>query len=407
MTRLIERLTKSAVSGTTRRGLHPDGAGLYLQVGPTRGRSWIYRYTLGGRTRYMGLGSVALVSLREARRKALGCRRLAADGQDPLEVRRQQSPQRKKVPSFKEAAESYIAANASGWRNPKQALQWRNSLAAYAHPAFGSLPVDVIDTSLVLKALQPIWFTKAETAGRVRARIQSVLDWASARGLRQGDNPARWEGHLDKLLPRKSKVSKVEHHPALPFDELPAFLADLRKRPATAARALEFAILTAARTGEALGARWSEVDLHRKTWTLPADRMKAGREHRVPLSERAAELVQSMREQSHGDVIFPAANGLRSLSNMALLMMLRRMKRQDLTVHGFRSTFRDWVAERTDYPGEVAEMALAHAVRNQVEAAYRRGDLFEKRRQLMQAWSAFAGGGDPHSPSPDQTEEDP
>ncbi len=355
----------------------------------------------------MGLGSVALVSLREARRKALGCRRLAAEGQDPLEARRQQSPKRKKVPAFKEAAESYIAANTSGWRNPKQALQWRNSLAAYAHPAFGSLPVDAIDTALVLKALQPIWFIKAETAGRVRARIQSVLDWASARGLRQGDNPARWEGHLDKLLPRKSKVSKVEHHPALPFDELPAFLADLRKRPATAARALEFAILTAARTGEALGARWSEVDLHRKTWTIPADRMKAGREHRVPLPERAVELVQSMREQSRGDVIFPAANGLRPLSNMALLMMLRRMKRRDLTVHGFRSTFRDWVAERTDYPGEVAEMALAHAVRNQVEAAYRRGDLFEKRRQLMEAWSAFAGGADPPSPSPEPTEEDP
>lgn len=282
----------------------------------------------------------------------------------------------------------------AGWRNPKQAVQWRNSLAAYVHPVFGSLPVDAVDTASVLKALQPIWFTKAETAGRVRARIQAVLDWAGARGLRQGNNPARWEGHLDKLLPRKSKVTKVEHHPALPFDELPGFMADLRKRPATAARALEFAILTGARTGEALGARWSEVDLHRRTWTVPADRMKAGREHRVPLSERAVELIQAMRDQSRGDVIFPAANGLRPLSNMALLMMLGRMKRQDLAVHGFRSTFRDWVAERTDFPGEVAEMALAHGVRNQVEAAYRRGDLFEKRRQLMDVWCGFATGRD-------------
>jgi integrase len=406
MTRQIERLTTGAVTRATRRGLHPDGAGLYLQVGRTGGRSWIYRYTLRGRTRYMGLGSAALVSLREARRKVLGCRRIAADGQDPLEVRRQQSPKRPKVPTFKAAAETYVKANESGWRNARQAAQWRSSLAAYAYPAFGSLPVDAVDTARVLKALQPIWFSKAETATRVRARIQSVLDWASARGFRQGENPARWEGHLDKLLPRRSKVAKVEHHPALPFDQLPAFMVDLRSRSATAARALEFAVLTAARTGEALGARWSEVDLHRKTWTIPADRMKAGREHRVPLPDRAVALIQSMQTLSRGDVIFPAADGLRPLSNMALLMMLRRMQRQDLTVHGFRSTFRDWVAERTDFPGEVAEMALAHTVRNQVEAAYRRGDLFEKRRQLMEAWSAFAAGV-AAKPPPDQPKEDP
>jgi integrase len=293
--------------------------------------------------------------------------------------------------TFKESAAMYVASHRAGWRNPKHAAQWQATLATYAEPVIGGLSVQAIDTALVLKVLEPIWTTKPETAGRVRGRIESILDWAKARGYRAGENPARWRGHLDKLLPGRSKVRRVEHHAALPYAELPGFLVSLREQEGIAARALEFAILTAARTGEVIGARWSEMDLVGKNWTLPAARMKAGREHRVPLSDRALAILREMQphRQAEDAFVFPGGKNRRPLSNMAFLMLLRRMGRGDVTVHGFRSSFRDWAAERTKFPAEVAEMALAHTVSDKTVAAYNRSDLYERRRRLMAAWTTF------------------
>ena len=291
--------------------------------------------------------------------------------------------------TFQQCAEGYITAHRAGWRNGKHRDQWSNTLATYVNPVFGSLPVQNIDTALVMKAIEPIWSEKPETASRVRGRIEAILDWATARGFRVGENPARWRGHLDKLLPKKTKVRRVEHHAALPFAEMGTFLAELRKQSGVGARALEFAILTAARTGEAIGARWEELDLTERTWTIPAERMKAEKEHRVPLSDAAHPILEELAKVRHDDFVFPGDRADRPLSNMAMTMTLRRMGRGDLTVHGFRSSFRDWAAERTGFPAEVAEMALAHTVADKVEAAYRRGDLFQKRRQLMEAWARF------------------
>jgi integrase len=282
-----------------------------------------------------------------------------------------------------------VKAHRAGWRNAKHAYQWEATLAQYAAPVIGALSVQAVDTSLVLKVLEPIWTTKTETAGRLRGRIETVLDWAAVRGFRTGDNPARWRGHLDKLLPAPCKVRKVEHHAALPYAEVGAFMTDLRQREGVAARALEFAILNAARTGETLGAAWSEIDMGARLWTIAGHRMKGGREHRVPLSPAAMALLTLMQKLKIDDHIFPGMKAGRPMSNMAMLALLRRMGRGDLTAHGFRSSFRDWAAERTNFPSEVAEMALAHAVGDRVEAAYRRGDLFEKRRRLMTAWADF------------------
>ena len=288
-------------------------------------------------------------------------------------------------------AERYLAAHSDTWRNPKHRAQWRNTLETYAHPHMGNLPVGELGTEHVLAALEPIWRTKPETAARVRGRIESVLDYATARDWRSGENPARWRGHLANLLPARGKVAPVQHHAALPWGEIADFLTALRGQAGISARALEYAILTAARSGEAFGARWGEVDLLGKVWTVPAARMKAGREHRVPLSAPALALLGEMAKlrtvDSSEAFIFPGAVVGRPLSIMAMTMALRRMKRGDLTVHGFRSTFRDWAAERTNFPRDVAEMALAHAVGDKVEAAYRRGDLFQKRQQLMDAWA--------------------
>ena len=291
--------------------------------------------------------------------------------------------------TFAACAERYIASHKVGWRNPKHAAQWPATLGTYVYPVFGSLPVQAVDVGLVMKAIEPIWVQKPETAGRVRGRIERVLDWATARGYRQGENPARWRGHLENLLPKKSKVRRVEHHAALPYVEIGAFMAELRQQEGVPARALEFAILTAARTGEVIGAKWDEIDLDERLWTVPAERMKAGKEHRVPLSDVALAIVEERRKIQQDDHIFPGGKAGRPISNMAMLMLLRRMGRGDLTAHGFRSSFRDWAAERTTFPAEVAEMALAHTVSDKVEAAYRRGDLFQKRRYLMEAWAKF------------------
>jgi integrase len=391
MARTIGKLTALAITQAKRRGYYGDGGGLLLQVSANGAKSWVFRFKESGRLREMGLGPTHTVSLAEARQKALECRKARLDGLDPIEARRGKRIQTKldaaKAMTFAACAERYIASHKAGWRNPKHAAQWPATLGTYVFPVFGSLPVQAVDVGLVMKAIEPIWVQKPETAGRVRGRIESVLDWATARGYRQGENPARWRGHLENLLPKKSKVRRVEHHAALPYAEIAAFVAELRQRDGVAARALEFAILTAARTGEVIGAKWDELDLGERLWTVPAERMKAGKEHRVPLSDAALAILEGMRKIRQGDHIFPGSKARRPISNMAMLMLLRRMGRGDLTAHGFRSSFRDWAAERTGFPAEVAEMALAHTVSNKVEAAYRRGDLFQKRRQLMDAWA--------------------
>jgi integrase len=393
-------MAKKAVGLTARQvetrkapGLIADGGGLYLQIAPTGARTWIYRYQIVGRRRDMGLGSAAVFSLAEARDRARAARRMVADGIDPIDARRAAVAAKRvdaaKTMTFAECAERYIAAHRAGWKNPKHAAQWPSTLATYVYPALASLPVHAVDTALVTRVIDPIWATKPETASRVRGRIEAVLDWATARGYRKGENPARWRGHLDNLLPARSKVRRVKHHAALPYAEVGAFMAELRQQEGVAARALEFAILTAARTGEVIGARRDEINMVERLWAIPGERMKAGKEHRVPLSAAALAIIETMSAIRSGDFVFPGGQLGRPLSNMALLMALRRMARDNLTAHGFRSTFRDWAAERTNFPSEVAEMALAHVVGDKVEAAYRRGDLFQKRRQLAEAWAKF------------------
>ena len=389
-------LTARQVETLKKPGLVADGGGLYLQITASGAKSWVFRYQIAGRRRDMGLGSVDVFSLAEAREKARAARRLVAEGTDPIDHRRAERAAKAvgaaKTMSFKECAEAYIRTHQAGWRNAKHGAQWSATLSTYVYPVFGSLPVAQVDVGLVMKAIEPIWSMKPETASRVRGRIESILDWATVRQYRQGENPARWRGHLESLLPKKTKVRVVEHHAALPYAETAAFMIELREQEGVSARALEFAILTAARTGEVLGARWDEVDVDNRLWTIPGARMKAGKEHRVPLSDAAIALLQKMSELRSGDYVFSGATAGRPLSNMALLMTLRRMKRGDLTAHGFRSTFSDWCAERTAFPAEVREMALAHAVGDKVEAAYRRGDLFEKRRQIMDGWAHFVDG---------------
>lgn len=395
MARAIARLSAAAVSKAKVAGMYADGGGLYLQASDDgRGgvtKSWIYRFTLNGRTREMGLGPLHTVGLSDARRKALECRRLRLEGIDPIEARHLQrrKAQLEAVSSitFKECAQAYIRAHKAGWRNAKHAAQWTATLEDYAYPILGKLSVQSIDAASVMKVIEPIWANKTETASRIRGRIEAIIDWATARGFRKGENPARWRGHLENLLPKRAMVRRVEHHPALPYADIGVFVAKVRHQEGVSAAALEFAILTATRTAEVIGARWSEIDLAEKFWTIPADRIKTGREHRIPLSKPALAILRRINEIRNGDFVFPGAKRGEPLSSMALLMLLRRMKRSDLTVHGFRSTFRDWAAERTNFPREVAEMALAHAVSDKVEAAYRRGDLFQLRRQLMDAWA--------------------
>ncbi len=339
-------------------------------------------------------GPIAIVALTEAREEALKCRRLLFDVQDPLAERRFKAIKANGRNSFRQVASLYVAAHEAAWRNPKHRQQWKNTIAQYVIPRFGDLPIDEISTGDILAALEPIWREKPETAGRVRGRIEAILDYAKARGWREGGNPARWRGHLDQLLPKRSKVAPVRHHSALPWGEVTSFYVELAQQDGVAARALEFLILTAARTGEVIGAKWEEIDFTNNAWVIPKARMKGGEEHRVPLSAMAKTLLRRVQEinGAQSGFIFPGSRKDKPLSNMAMTMCLRRMKREDITVHGFRSTFRDWCAEATQYPREVAEQALAHSLGNKVEAAYRRGDLFEKRRGLMSDWSAFCGG---------------
>jgi integrase len=422
MARTRERLTALRVEKEKQPGMYADGGGLYLRVTPEGTKNWVYRYMLDGRPRWMGIGPLALYGLQEARHKALDARRQRHEGTDPIDARRSQRARQRldaaKAITFAACAESYINAHRAGWRNAKHAAQWSATLETYAAPTIGALPVQAVDTTLVMKVLEqqirdapdesaaPLWTAKPETASRLRGRMEVILDWAKVRGYRDGENPARWRGHLDKLLPARGKVRKVEHHAALPYSELPSFMAALRGQEGVAARALEFAILTAARTGEAIGARWSEIDLGEKLWTVPAARMKAHKEHRVPLSPAAIAVLEGMLPLRQGDgdaCIFTGAKAGHPLSNMALLMLLRRMGRGDLTAHGFRSSFRDWAAEHTNYPAEVAELALAHTVGSKVEAAYRRGDMLDRRRRLMAEWATYCTTAPEPAPSANVT----
>lgn len=386
-------------------GRHADGEGLYMLVDPTGGRRWLLRTLVRGKRCDIGLGTVRFGDdeLAKVRERSRALRDIARSGGDPLADRRatraealaREAAETAKRKSFREFAEEYIETQKPSWTNPKHAAQWQATLKTYAYDAFGDLPVPLVDSEHVLLALKPIWTSKPETASRVRARIAAVLDAAKAKKLRTGDNPAEWKGALEASLPKQSKAKRVVHHPALPYTAVGAFLADLRKQTGTAAQALELTILTCARTGETIGARWSEFDMAEGVWNVPAERMKASKPHRIPLSNRAIELLTALPRA--GEFVFPGPvpkkpkldRAERSMSNMAMLAVLKRMGRDDITVHGFRSTFRDWAGEQTAYPREVIEHALAHQLADASEAAYQRGDLLRKRRALMEEWATY------------------
>jgi integrase len=394
-TKLDNALTSLSVANAA-PGRHADGRGLHLLVKQSGARSWVLRYFVAGKAREMGLGAADgrnAITLAKARDLAAAQRLAVSGGIDPLTERHRKVAEARAAGqaaqiagiTFKASAEAYIAAHEDGWRNDKHRAQWASTLATYVYPVMGDLPVASIETAHVMTVIEPIWKAKPETASRVRGRIEVILDAAKARGHRQGENPARWRGHIEQILPARTRLSRG-HHKAMPYAEIPAFIADLQKREALAALALEFVILTAARSGEALGATWDEVDMGKAIWTIPAGRMKAGKEHRVPLTPRAVEILETVKPLG-SDFLFSGNKG-RKLSGMAMAMMLRRMQ-VAVTVHGFRSGFRDWAAECTGFAHEVCEMALAHVIANKSEAAYRRGDLFDKRRKLMEAWATY------------------
>ncbi len=394
---MMAKLTASGVQNKREPGRYGDGDGLWLEVATPQRRAWFLRYMRNGKARTMALGDADGVSLKQAREKAADARKLLGQGIDPIDQRRAsreaETAAQAKRTTFGEAAQQYIAGHEPGWRNPKHRQQWRNTLSTYAEPVIGNLPVGAVTTEQVLEVLNPIWRTRPETATRVRGRIEQVLSYSIARGWRDGPNPAVWRGHLQLMLPAKGKVRAVEHHAALDWREAPAFMVELRARASFGARALEFLILTAVRSGEVRGATWDEFDLATRTWTIPAARMKAARPHRVPLSEPALGILRAMAKLKDGSgLVFLGQKHGTPLSDMTLTAVLRRMGRNDLTAHGFRSTFRDWAAENTHHPNHVVELALAHAIGDKVEAAYRRGDLFEKRQALMADWAAYLEG---------------
>ena len=402
MARAIGRLTALKVEKAKKPGMYADGGGLYLRVTAEGTRNWVLRYMIDRRPRWMGLGPFPLYGLQEARAKALDARRKRHEGIDPIEARRAERARRRladaKATTFKECAESYISAHRAGWRNAKHAAQWETTLATHA-AAICDLPVQAIDTALVLKVLEPIWATKPETASRVRGRIESILDWARVRGYREGENPARWKGHLDKLLPARGKVRAVRHHPAAHYGNIPALMEALRNRHGISARALEFTILTAARTEAVIGAIWDEVDMDEAVWTVPPSRtgtkISGDKPRRVPLSEPAMAILRALPRVNGNPHIFAGDTRRGSLSNMAMAEQLKEFALPSTTpgrmatVHGMRSTFKDWTSECTRYENHVSEAALWHVVSDKVEAAYRRGDVFEKRRRLMQQWATF------------------
>ena len=403
MARQQQRLSALQVTKLAKPGLYGDGGGLTLQITTTGAKSWLFRYMVAGKPFGMGLGPTHTVGLAEARQKALDARKLLIDGISPLAAKKQNqiaaALAAAKMMSFDQCAEAYILAHKAGWKNAKHGDQWTNTLNTYASPVFGHLPVAEIDTGLVVKCLAPIWESKTETASRVRGRIESVLGWATTSGYRTGENPARWKGHLENLLATISKTSRTKNHPSLPWSRIGAFMSALRVREGVSARAVEFAVLTACRSGEVRGAQWAEFDTAGKLWTIPAERMKAKREHQVPLSDAALALLESMPNDGNVDVVFAGTKG-QPLSDMSLTAMIRRMNGDDkpvwadangegITVHGFRSSFRMWAAETTNYPREVAEHALAHQLPDAVERAYQRGSQFAKRAALMAEWAVY------------------
>jgi len=391
-------------------GFHPDGNGLYLNVSDNGTASWIFRYLPPSRklvrgskntSREMGLGPLHTIGLADARERARACRHQLLDGIDPLDAKQAEkdrlAAEAAARVTFREAADKYLKAHRPSWRNEQHAWQWTNTLERFVYPMIGNLSVASVDVGHVTKILEPIWTSKAETAARVRGRIESVLDYAKTHGWRVGENPARWRGHLENVLPARAKVAKVEHHAALPWREIGAFMTTLNQEDGIAALALRFAILTAARTNEVIGATWGEIDIAAAVWSVPAERMKANKEHRVPLSEPALGVLREMAKLRASDAedvpVFPGGKGGKAgkpMSNMAMLVLLRRMGRTDLTVHGFRSTFRDWAGE-TGKPDDIAEAALAHTLGDKTQAAYQRGDLLERRRRLMKQWAEFCG----------------
>jgi integrase len=398
--------------------MHPDGGGLYLQVtaGKDEGqvnKSWLFRFAMAGRERQMGLGSLSTIGLGEAREAAQRCRQVVREGKDPIEARdatrAAQKVTKAKSVTFDWCSTAYMAAHESGWRNAKHRQQWKNTLTSYAGPVIGKLPVEDVDTGMVMQILQPIWTTKNETASRLRGRIEVILDWAKVNGHRSGENPARWRGHLDHLLAARRKVRKGKHHPALPYEQIPEFIAELRAQEGLAAKALEFTILTAARSGETRGTPWQgEIDTAGKLWTVPPHRMKGERKHEVPLTAPALAVIEHMWSVRESDFVFPGEKSDEPLSDMALTEVVRRMNaarqkaglplwtdpeqgNREVVPHGFRSSFRDWVAEKTNFPDSVAEAALAHAKGDKVEGAYQRGTMLERRRKLMDAWARYCG----------------
>lgn len=386
-------LTAVTVSKAKTPGMLFDGGGLYLQVTSATGRSWVYRYTLQGKPRWLGLGPVDAVSLAQARLLRDEARLKVKGGIDPVEARKEEKAGRQRArllsATFKEATETYIAAHEAGWRNPKHRQQWRNTLAAYAYPTVGELPAASVTASHVVEILRPIWAAKPETARRLRGRIEAILDYAADPDDLAYRNPAALTAQLRGKLPKLPAAKRAKSHAALSYSEMADFMATLRARESIGARALEFLILTAARTNEVLQAKWTEIDEEKATWTIPAERMKAGREHRIPLSVASLDVLRGMQAIRQNNFVFAGAKRGKPMSNMTLLVALRRLGRADVTAHGFRATFRTWAAELTNFPKEIAEAALAHVVKDKTEAAYQRGDLFEKRRRLMDAWAEF------------------
>lgn len=385
--RTLNKLTALQVMKLKTAGRHSDGGGLYLAIDDTGRRRWMFMYVRSGKRVELGLGSGRDLPLATARAEAATLRTMLAEGIDPKAER----AKLKGIPTFGACADAYIEAMSPSWRNPKHIAQWRMTLTKYAEP-IRHRPVDEVSTPEILAVLQPLWSRTPETAERLRGRIENVLNAAKAKGHRTGENPATWRGHLDQLLPKRQRLSRG-HHAAMPYAQVPAFMTDLQSRSAVAARALEFTLLTAARSGEVLGANWREIDFDKRIWTIPAHRMKAGREHRVPLSERATAVLGIMAELGVQGYIFPGPKPKTPLSSMAMAMLLRRMQ-TGVTVHGFRSSFRDWASETTGFSHETCEMALAHTITNKAEAAYRRGDLFDKRQTLMEAWAAYCASED-------------
>ena len=388
-----EKRTAKEWKAITKPGFHGDGGGLYLSI--VKGsRTWMFRYKRGGRGHWMGLGPDSLVSLADARDAAIDARRLLRKGIDPIEHRRAaakaKAAEAASAKTFEAVEDEFIASHKAGWKNEKHGDQWKATLKAYAYPVFGQKPVSEVTVDDVLECLQPIWEAKPETASRVRGRIENILDYARTRGWREGENPARWKGHLDHLLPARAKIARVQHHAALPWRELPAVMDKLAAAGGTSALCLRFTILTAARSGEARGARWHEIDMTAKVWTLPPERMKAGQAHRVPLSDAALAILKQLLplKKEPDDLVFPGGKKKRPLSDVAVSKALGAVV-DGVTVHGMRSAFRDWAAEASTYPREVAEVALAHRSPDRVEAAYRRSDLFEQRTRMMGDWESY------------------